>query len=310
LCFSIDCLYWLLGENSVLLFLPNNVISLRQSMWLINRVSKSFFRFVDIVNIKQAHNCDYKCVNCATLEFSSSQFIIKLLYKELNEAHVLQCHVLPRWMKLLTSRSCLLHGLSWHPRILMIKGAQLIQHRWIHGLCPQTSNRYSVLSYLPESTTKGHETIPSKSEVRNLGNKHRPRWRQRVLIKYETGSEQEREGTTDLVQRQIPTLVNGQVCITKKSDSRQCVNDKSSNTQSVLRESSRRLLIKKNEFTNPLKHKVLLVEDSHLRGCAAHMKSILNDQFEVCGYINSGASSKIVMESAKNDIKNLHWMIF
>jgi hypothetical protein len=143
---------------------------------------------------------------------------------------------------------------------------------------PQTSNRYSVLSYLPESTTKGDKTIPSKSEVRNLGNKHRPRRRQPVPNKYETGSEQEREGKTDSVQRQIPTLVNGQVCITKKSDSRQCVNDKSSNAQSVLRESSRRLL-KKNEFTNPRKHKVLLVGDSHLRGCAAHMKSILNDQF-------------------------------
>jgi hypothetical protein len=35
------------------------------------------------------------------------------------------------------------------------------------------------------------------------------------------------------------------------------------------------------------------------------MKLILNDQFEVCGYINPGAPSKIAMESAKNDIKNL-----
>jgi hypothetical protein len=82
------------------------------------------------------------------------------------------------------------------------------------------------------------------------------------------------------------------------------VNRKSSNAQSVLRESSLRLLIKKKEFTTPCKHKVLLVGDSRLCGCTAHMKSILNDQFEVRGYINPGALSKIVMESAKNDIKN------
>jgi hypothetical protein len=89
----------------------------------------------------------------------------------------------------------------------MIKGAQLIPSRWIHGLCPKLQTD-SVLSYLPESTTKRDETIPSKSEVRNLGNKHRLRQRQPVPNKYETGSEQEREGKTDSVQRQIPTLVN------------------------------------------------------------------------------------------------------
>jgi hypothetical protein len=46
------------------------------------------------------------------------------------------------------------------------------------------------------------------------------------------------------------------------------------------------------------------VGDSHLRGFAAYMKVFLNNQFEVCGYVRPGALSKMVMGSAKSDIKN------
>jgi hypothetical protein len=48
-----------------------------------------------------------------------------------------------------------------------------------------------------------------------------------------------------------------------------------------------------------------LVGNSHLRGYAAGMKVFLNDQFEVFGYVKPGASSKVVLESAKSDIESL-----
>jgi hypothetical protein len=51
--------------------------------------------------------------------------------------------------------------------------------------------------------------------------------------------------------------------------------------------------------------KVLLIGDSHLRGCAVNMEVFLNARFEVCGFIKPGAVSKIVMESAKRDTEKL-----
>jgi hypothetical protein len=73
-----------------------------------------------------------------------------------------------------------------------------------------------------------------------------------------------------------------------------------------VRESSRKLLVNKKRFSNHRKHKVLLVCDSHLRGCVAYMKVVLNDQFEVLGYVKPGVSSKSVMDSVKSDIGKLN----
>jgi hypothetical protein len=60
----------------------------------------------------------------------------------------------------------------------------------------------------------------------------------------------------------------------------------------LLRESTRKLIVNKQKFSNCCKYKLLLIGDSHLRGCAAHMKVML-------GYVKPGASSKSVMESVK-----------
>jgi hypothetical protein len=71
----------------------------------------------------------------------------------------------------------------------------------------------------------------------------------------------------------IPTLVNGQVCISKKDGNRQCESDSRSYIQSLLRESTRKLIVNKQKFSNCSKHKVLLIGDSQLRGCAPFMKA-------------------------------------
>jgi lysophospholipase L1-like esterase len=98
--------------------------------------------------------------------------------------------------------------------------------------------------------------------------------------------------------------VNGQVCVSKKDGNRQCESDSKSYSQSLLWE-SRKLIVNKQKFSNCSKHKVLLIGDSQLCGCAAYMKAFLNDQFEVLGYVKPGASSKSMMDSVKSDIGKL-----
>lgn len=61
--------------------------------------------------------------------------------------------------------------------------------------------------------------------------------------------------------------------------------------------------MKKKRFSNNSEHKVLLIGDSHIRGCAVYIKTFLKQQWEVCGYVKPGASSKLVFESAKRDIE-------
>jgi hypothetical protein len=68
--------------------------------------------------------------------------------------------------------------------------------------------------------------------------------------------------------------------------------------------------VNKEEFTNVRKYKVLLVCYSHLRGGAAYTKVFLNNLCEVCGYVRPRAFSKMVMDSAKSDIKKSEGTIF
>jgi hypothetical protein len=99
--------------------------------------------------------------------------------------------------------------------------------------------------------------------------------------------------------------VNGQVCVSKKDGNRQFESDSKSYIQSLLWDSTQKLIVNKQKFSNCSKHKVLLIGDSQLRGFAAYMKAFLNDQFEVLAYVKPGASSKSVMESVKSDFGKL-----
>jgi hypothetical protein len=245
----------------------------------------------------------------ALLELSSSQFIIKLLYRELNEAQ-----------RILGSSVTVVNGVCDEP--VSSTGWTEVSFKQVGGkseaanfkplqsrdLVP-VSNRYSVLSYLSESAIEEEETIPTKSEVRRLLLHPKP-WLPASNI-HISGSEQGSDCKIYPLLKRMPILMNGHVRSNKKKDFRQCENDKLSYIQDILWESSRKLRVNKEEFTNDVrKHKVLLVGDSHVHGCAAYMKVFLNNQFEVCGYVKPGALSKMVMESAKSDIKNSQGTIF
>ena len=52
-------------------------------------------------------------------------------------------------------------------------------------------------------------------------------------------------------------------------------------------------------------HKVLIIGDSHARGCASEVKQKLNGDYEVIGFTNPGSTMKEVKESAKVKIAQL-----
>jgi predicted phosphodiesterase len=54
-----------------------------------------------------------------------------------------------------------------------------------------------------------------------------------------------------------------------------------------------------------MKHKILIIGDSHRRECASNVKYNLENDFEVQGVINSGAGLKEITNSVKNEIKLL-----
>ena len=61
---------------------------------------------------------------------------------------------------------------------------------------------------------------------------------------------------------------------------------------------------KEKEVRNNI-HKVLIVGDSHTRGCAAEVKLKLNSDNEVVGFVNPGSTMKAIKESTKDKIDQL-----
>jgi len=60
--------------------------------------------------------------------------------------------------------------------------------------------------------------------------------------------------------------------------------------------------MKKNHKKRSVKnkvHKVLILGDSHTRGCASEVRNQLNNEYEISGFINPGSVMKNIKESAK-----------
>jgi hypothetical protein len=53
------------------------------------------------------------------------------------------------------------------------------------------------------------------------------------------------------------------------------------------------------------KHKIIVIGDSHARGCAAEIKLNLDEGFEVQGFVTPGTGANTVTTSAKSDIQHL-----
>jgi len=53
------------------------------------------------------------------------------------------------------------------------------------------------------------------------------------------------------------------------------------------------------------KHKIIVIGDSHARGCAAEIKLNLDENFEVQGFVTPGTEVNTITTSAKSDIQHL-----
>jgi hypothetical protein len=52
-------------------------------------------------------------------------------------------------------------------------------------------------------------------------------------------------------------------------------------------------------------HKVIIFEDSHARGCAAEVSHLLNDDFEVLGFVNPGSGMKYIKDMSRMKVQQL-----
>jgi hypothetical protein len=105
------------------------------------------------------------------------------------------------------------------------------------------------------------------------------------------------ESMSDRNSNCIPTIVNDQINPTKKS------NNKMDHIHNLLSGSTVQLLNNKAKYTKCCKHKVLLMGDSHLKGCATKMIASLDARFDVCGVVKPGLATGTLMEMAKADLE-------
>jgi hypothetical protein len=53
------------------------------------------------------------------------------------------------------------------------------------------------------------------------------------------------------------------------------------------------------------KHKIVLIGDSHARGCASKLQGKLDDNYEVLGYVKPGAGASVLTKTAQTEINGL-----
>jgi hypothetical protein len=109
----------------------------------------------------------------------------------------------------------------------------------------------------------------------------------------------------------IPTIVSGQINPTKEDDdddddnnnnNNNNNNNSANNNQDFIRdlvsESTVKVLNNKAKDSKCSKHKVLVMGDSHLRGCTAKMIASLDTHFHMCGVVKPGSNTESLMETA------------
>jgi trans-2-enoyl-CoA reductase len=73
----------------------------------------------------------------------------------------------------------------------------------------------------------------------------------------------------------------------------------------LVRESTVKALNNEAKYTKRSKHKVLVMGDSHSRGCAAKILASLDTRFDVCGVMKPGLNTESLTETAKGEVGKL-----
>ena len=88
-----------------------------------------------------------------------------------------------------------------------------------------------------------------------------------------------------------PTIVNGQI---PESYGNKAMNKRIKTVGKGISESP-----------HNMDHKVLIIGDSHMRNCAADVQSSIKTNFAVQGVVKPGAGTNILVNSVKNEVKDL-----
>jgi hypothetical protein len=154
------------------------------------------------------------------------------------------------------------------------------------------TNRYAMLTNLPETTICHDGNGPPKirkvtqistnnyvkkkdfEKIKNPSDPHHPR----NTIQQPPPSHHvvQSESMCDRHSNRIPTIVNGQINPTKKDNNINTTNSQLVHIHNLLSESTVKVLNNRAKYSKCCKHKVLLMGDSHLRGCAAKMIAYLS----------------------------------
>jgi hypothetical protein len=103
----------------------------------------------------------------------------------------------------------------------------------------------------------------------------------------------------------IPTVVNGQINQTKNVNNNISANNNRDYILNLVRESTLKVLENKAKYSKCSKHKILVMGDSRLRGCAAKMIASLDTRFSVCGIVKPGSNTESLIQTAKDEVGKL-----
>ena len=106
---------------------------------------------------------------------------------------------------------------------------------------------------------------------------------------------------------QIPVIVNQYELLRNKGIDKQMTQQPLETHELKLRKESRSKV--QTRVNKPQKkekkHRIVIIGDSHARGCAGELKSNLDADFEIQGFINPGTGLKTISTSAKREIQQL-----
>jgi bacterioferritin-associated ferredoxin len=103
----------------------------------------------------------------------------------------------------------------------------------------------------------------------------------------------------------IPTIVNGKLDFGMRQNISVNTTSKWGQVRNFVKESETKILESKAKYPTGHKHKVLIIGDSHVRGCAANMAATLDVSFEVCGVIEPGSCTESLSEVMKKEVASL-----
>ena len=289
---------------------------------------------------KSTVNGDHCCLTCTELErqleeslveLSSSQLIIKLLYKELKDITSVKMTKQPNVTQpnSTTESDTTVDVTSSKTRSRVAFKHHHSKNKASNSIInqgtqpPEDVNRYTILSNLSATDSPDENKAPTNvinmkisqdSTYNGLQKTFRRRIRhplstshprkaahQHPLISHEAHDESTYEHEANM----IPTIVNGQIIATKKDTETNGIINKLDHIHNLVKESAVEVINKKGKYAKCSKHKILLMGDSHMRGGAATLVASLDARFDVSGVVKLGSNTGSLIETAKGDVEKL-----